>query len=568
MRVRTAFVIIPVLLGLAACCLAEPASRPAGAALPADRELAEWVQRGEGVFDLVLELWATARPYGRKGPIDAKKALALWKRIAPRLPKEDLLRQRICYTVAKVFEQSDPATAAKIAESCKYPSWSASLYRRAGKKDDERRMSDVAKQHARREEAFQKLMKRFTRREADLQDWLGKQPVMERIEFLTSGVAGPWARQCDKGFSHFVASLPKNVRLRRVMTLYYTPCGKCGLSPSDGELDLAEPILRTTAAALPDKLGRTYRLLVQAGMGESSWLTGPLRIPGDWGPTGNALRVTGELLRAAPGAKAEILAVARKWAEANKTPAQRCRWLALAAFLQDGAPDVRRDWETVLPKKLRGTEIQRRWALAWLPNELAEAPKKPLKFTTNHVPNAVAQAARKCATAEDKILACDAIGALPAPAGLEVAMAMASQDSPLQLWRMAVDALRRQYRRAGRRRGAAAGPPAPLPAFAALLPAFRKALYPRLSQRQETDFVLKFLAELRDPKLDAEVARHLLAKQFTGTRFMQYSASTGMIYKGMSWDRTISAFQALGQDKSFKQAKYAARLARDLLAAK
>lgn len=224
---------------------------------------------------------------------------------------------------------------------------------------------------------------------------------------------------------------------------------------------------------------------------------------------------------------------------------------------------MRRDWETVLPKKLRGTEIERRWALAWLPNELGEAPKKPLKFSTNHVPNAVAQAARKCATAEDKILACDAIGALPAPAGLADAMAIASQNAPLELWRMAVDALRRQYHRARRERGDAALPP-----FAALLPTFRKALHPRLSQQQDTDFVLKFLAELRDPKLDAEVARHLLARKFTGERFMQYSAATGMTYRRLSWDKTAAAFQALGRDKSFKKAKYAARLARDLLAAK
>ena len=120
-----------------------------------------------------------------------------------------------------------------------------------------------------REAAFRKETERFKKGEIDLNDWLGKQAVMKRIEFLTTGVNDAWSRQCDKGFSHFVASLPDNPRLRRIMTLYYSPCVEDNFNSRDGELNLAEPMLRTTAESFPDALGRTYRLLVEGGAGEA-----------------------------------------------------------------------------------------------------------------------------------------------------------------------------------------------------------------------------------------------------------------------------------------------------------
>ena len=283
MRVQREFVIAALALGLTIPCFGQPVRPPAPSGVPADRELAAWVEAVEGVFDPVLELRAILGPCREGKRIDGEKAIGLWGKIAPRLPKDDLLRQRTCYAVAEVFAKTDPARAARIAEECTYPAWSASLYRRAGKVDDAERMDRLAKEHARRKDAFRKEAKRFLRDEADINDWLRKQPVMQRIEFLTTGVDGPWARQCGKGFSHFVASLPENVRLRRVMTLYYTPCVEDNFNSVDGELNLAEPILRTTATAFPDKLGRTYRLLVRVGMGENTWFSGPLRIPGDWG---------------------------------------------------------------------------------------------------------------------------------------------------------------------------------------------------------------------------------------------------------------------------------------------
>ena len=91
-------------------------------------------------------------------------------------------------------------------------------------------------------------------------------------------------------------------------------------------------------------------------------------------------------------------------------------------------------------------------------------------------------------------------------------------------------------------------------------------MYPRLSQGREYGFVLKFLAEMQDPRLDEQIARHLLAKEFDAAPFLHRCAATAAIYDEMNWSKTISALQTLGRDESFEKADYAARLARDLLA--
>ena len=185
--------------------------------------------------------------------------------------------------------------------------------------------------------------------------------------------------------------------------------------------------------------------------------------------------MTADLLRTVPQAKSQILAVAKERAEALQNPIQRCRWRALIAFLEDPAPGDRRDWESLLPKKLRGSESERRWALAWVANELAEARGKPLEFHSPDVPKAVSEAAGKCATPEDKILACDAVKELPPPAGLDAVLEIAVQDVPLEVWRMAAAAIQQQHRRdtSGARRehvprGTAAG-------FRELIAGIRKA---------------------------------------------------------------------------------------------
>jgi hypothetical protein len=526
-----------------------------------DPQLAAWVETREGVFDLVLELRVASVQYPINKQFSSKRTLELWEKMAPRLPKEDILRQRTCWAVVRAAGDADPAKAAEIDQQQERPSWAAQYYRKAGRTADADRMQRVVADSFEREAAFRKETERFKKGEIDLNDWLGKQAVMKRIEFLTTGVDDAWSRQCDKGFSHFVASLPDNPRLRRIMTLYYSPCVEDNFNSRDGELNLAEPMLRTTAESFPDALGRTYRLLVEGGAGEASWSTGPTRIPGDWGPTGNALWMTADLLRTVPQAKSQILAVAKERAEALQNPIQRCRWRALIAFLEDPAPGDRRDWESLLPKKLRGSESERRWALAWVANELAEARGKPLEFHSPDVPKAVSEAAGKCATPEDKILACDAVKELPPPAGLDAVLEIAVQDVPLEVWRMAAAAIQQQHRRARQERGGSTYPAEPLPDFVNLLPALRKALYPHLREPQECQFVLTLLAELRDAELDAEMARQLLASK--DPQFLPRCAVVA--HDGLvSCEKTVSAIEELGRDASFAEAEWAARLAQEL----
>ena len=54
-----------------------------------------------------------------------------------------------------------------------------------------------------------------------------------------------------------MASLSGQVRLRRALTLYYIPCVGDNFNSVDGELNIAEPILRTTAAAVSSALWLT-----------------------------------------------------------------------------------------------------------------------------------------------------------------------------------------------------------------------------------------------------------------------------------------------------------------------
>lgn len=535
-------------------------------ALPDPEELAAWVQSRETVFDDVLELQSLTYPHREGAVANAERIVELWNTIAAELPENDLLRQRSSYIAAKLFKQTNPHRAAKIAEDSIYPAWSASLYLKAGKREDSERMERLAQTREQQTKAFQKQIIRFSSGQENMTEWLLGQPVMDRIKFLTSGVGNPGSQQHQQGFSGFTASLPDNIRLRRVMTLYYQPSVEDNFNSIDGELNLAEPILRTTAKTFPEKLGKTYRTLVESGTGVNGWFTGPLRIPGDWGPTGNALKVTADLLHDAGAAKDEILAVAKTQAAKADNPNMRCRWLALVAYLEDGHPDMRTNPDAILIEKLDGTESQRRWALAWLPNLLAEAaPRTPQEYKNMGVPDAVISNAGKCATDEDQILLCNAIGTFPPPTGLEQVMNIASaQSSNLSVWRNAVDAIFRQYSRVRVQPARELDPVMPNPDFIRLLPALRKALYPRLSDKPDCSTVLRILAELQDPELDGQIARHLLGGKIEGTTFMQSSAATVSFYKHLQWPRTIAAFEALGKDQTFAQSEYAARLAKDL----
>lgn len=537
-----------------------------GTGLPEPEELAKWVEHREKIFDEVLELQSFANPPAEIPGADTKRILELWNAIAAELPENDLLRQRLSYIAAKSFEKTDPERAAKIAEGSTHPAWSARLYRKAGKRADAERMDGLAKVRKQEEETFYEQIRRLNGSWESKSEWLLGQPVMDRIRFLTSGVSDPWIYKTKKGFSGFMAPLPENVRLRRVMTQYYQPCVEDNFNSIDGELNLAEPILRTTAKAFPEKLGRTYRLLVEAGIGVDHWFHGPLRIPGDWGPTGNALKVTADLLQDAGSASGDILDVARTAAAKSETPGMGCRWMALAAYLEDGHPDMKTDPDAVLVSKLNGSENQRRWALAWLPNLLAEAaPRSPQEYKTMDVPNAVVANAGKCVTAEDQILLCNAIGTFPPPAGLEQVMNIAAErSSNLEVWRNAVDAIRRQYYRSRVQPASESDPTTPNPDFVRLLPDLRKALYPRLGEKRDCGSVLTILAELQDPELDGEIARHLSARKFEGTSFMQSAAATASLCKHQRWTKTIVAFESLGKDRSFAEAEYATRLANDL----
>ncbi len=534
--------------------------------LPEPEELAAWVQTREIVFDDVLELQWLTYPPRDKAVANAERIVELWNTIAAELPENDLLRQRLSYIAAKPFEQTNPHLAAKIAEDCIFPAWSASLYLKAGKREDSERMERLAQTREEKTKEFQKQISRFSSGQENMTEWLLGQPVMDRIKFLTSGVCNSWSHQDQQGFSGFTVSLPDNIRLRRVMALYYQPSVEDNFNSIDGELNIAEPILRTTAKAFPEKLGKTYRILVESGVGVNEWFTGPLKIPGDWGPTGNALKVMADLLHDADAAKGEILFVARTQSAKLDNPNMRCRWLALAAYLEDGHPDMRANSDAILIEKLDGSESQRRWALAWLPNLLAEAaPRTPQEYKTMGVPKAVISNAGKCATDEDQILLCNAIGTFPPPIGLEQVMNIASaQSSNINVWRNALDAISLQYSRVR-------VPPAreldavmPNPDFIRLLPALRKALYPRLSDKLDCNIVLRILAELQDPELDGQIARHLLGGKLEGTTFMQSSAATVSFYEHMQWPQTIAAFESLGKDQKFAESEYADRLAKDL----
>ena len=534
--------------------------------LPEDPSLAQFTLRTEGIFDLVLELRGLTRDRKNHSPESDRRVLELWEKMVDTLPEDDLLLQRIAGNVAKYFLGRD---ALKVAQINEYdnPDWAASLYEELGRLADAARMEAKGERYRRREEELWEWHAGLEEGGGDIKTWLDGQPVADRLSFLTTGVSNPWARGGDRGFGYSVASLPDNARLRRAMTLYYFPCRDCGLSSFDGGLDVSEPILRLTAEAFPQRLGETYRLVVAAGHGQYGWHTGPYRIPGDFSPTGNALVLTRDLLRLAPDARKGILAVARAKSREAVEPPRRCRWQALVAYLEDGAPDPGEEAKQMLMAKLAGTPPERRWALAWIPNELAESAPDPYPYVTDRaLGEAIAAAAAKCQTPEDRILALDALGIVPPISGLEFICQMAGSEEP-GMAEMAITAILTQYRRAQPLTHDEESRLAiqPNEDFVAALPALREAFYPHLPEQawKRGEDLMHMFAELGDPGLDAEVAGRVGRDGFDRANHVRDIVLTARWYPGLEWGKTITAIESLGQDPSYEHADYAARLARE-----
>lgn len=537
--------------------------------LPGDAKVAKWVTQREAVFLPVLELQYRLSPYAPKAAKTpkgfAENEVALAK-ISAVLGKDDLLTRRLSGRCAKQFEQTDPARAAKIAEACTYPAWSAGLYRKAGDKINADRMAAEARRFKQQQDEYAKQRQKVgTDRDYLRNDLAGKSPI-ERVRYLTAGPVDPWLTGNDKGFTYY-ASLTgiNNDRLRLALAMYYQGCASCGLSSIDGELDVTEPLLRLTARCRPDLLGPVYRF---RGF-ETAWFdSGLLKIPGDFGPTGNGLLVTCDILKDAPNAKREILDVARSRAGIKgRTPDQVARWAALAAFIEDGAPDPRLDWPGALIKKLTGSDAERRWALAWLPNQLAESAPRPYPYIKDaKIAAAVVAASRKCKSPVDQVLALDALRVCPPSAGLSAICELAGGDAKLRVGY--IHALKGQYNRVvapadSRSELKTFRPPAE---FAQALPQLRKAFYRHVRADYPSRFLLKMFAQLADEQFDAKIAEILLDDGFDQTGFMQYVAVYAQLFPKADRTKTIAAFETLGKRANFKHAKYAARLAKEIKA--
>ncbi len=429
--------------------------------LPEDPKLAAFTTQVESVADEYLALEALnvgqMESLGWRGPDEATRACArvLWDRLREQLPVQSELRLRAQAMTQALFEWKDGGTQAPatrdVLPGAKPPgpvvrAWS------------------------------------LTGRDADSQ--------------VCDSVAG------------FLKPFPPNPRLRRALLLHFSPC-VIDFSSFDGPLDVTEPLMRATAAALPDRIALTYALRLAKAKTEPQLEASIFiadvppfhRIPLDLGPTGNALRVIRDLVAKDDAQRLALLAIAKQRAEAQAPAQRRARWVALVAYLEAGVPDPGTPPEAGLARALSADMASARWALGLIPNELHESVPRPYPHVRDRALTA-ALAARSEAleTDEDVVLALDAVSrAAPGTGAPLLVRAAGSKLSGVR--DAALAAIKRQVEQLPDPRGAHA-------VFAPHIDGLRMGL---ASQTCTSDEALQTLADLGDLKLDVEVAACLLS---------------------------------------------------------
>jgi hypothetical protein len=515
--------------------------------LPDDPALATWTLSVEPAIGPYLALAAATTRGTAPTPERRACVQSLWKRIAASsVPRDGVLRKRAADLAAR-FLKGD-AVAASIAEEGGAYATAAWLYDGLGRPLDAARLRK-AEQDA---------------------EAAGKARVEEHASAAHGDAAAEMrffvtlpddirAKGCERGLPALLARVP-GARLRRVLAVHYRPCLFDNYNSIDGELDPFEPLLRETAAAAPRELAGTFELLAMADpsaldVSETGmfWAGAPFgRVTGDLGLTGNALHVTRDVLREAPDAAPGVAAAAKRQADRHVGSHRRARWLALQAYVEAGAPDG--DDGPTLLAALSAPAPARRWALAWLPNELEEhAPTPPKLVGEPALVAATTRAALASDAAEDWVLALDAVATLEPPAGVE-AIARAAANPDDGVWRAAVAALRAQLTHVGW--GSVAT------RFAESRATLTTAFVPRLCAERD---IVNLLAAMRAPELDGGVAGCLGAPSFADTSFMQTAAVAACAGDGHAsrWPRTVAAFEELGRSGDPSIREYAARLARD-----
>lgn len=477
------------------------ASAAPTAPAPVDTVTRRWLERVERAFDAAVEIRgfrARPIPTGEAGRAAIDRLEAAWRTVdASGLPGDDRVRGQAAATVAQLLQAYDPERHARLA---------ARLAATAGPQD----------------------------------------------------VAPPWLAALlaradhDQGFEQWIATAPTDLRVRRALTLYYVPMRSCGLSPIEGPLDVSEPMLALTARTFPGELAALYERLSYALLhGNGAQFPPGAVVPGDRATTGNVLRLFRKLLRVAPAARDDLVARLPRVIAATPDLSGRARQAALLAWLADGAPDPDAG-NPSLAAALRGTDRARRWGLGWIrgiaPGRLDAA-----------LTAAIADAARRAATPEDRMLAMDALTLAPHADGLEgILVAGRAADDDLLL--AAVSAL-----------GMMAGWPhrAPIPAVRAAVMARRDRVHAvfasRLCDRRVAHQLVTIFAELGETRLDADMARCLRAADVS---IMQIFAAHALSRPSGQWDATIAAFQALAGKLPPDQREYPARLAHELRAAR
>jgi len=586
--VRRALPAMMLALVCSAARAAEEGPLPLPLPLPKDPFAAAWTREVESVFYDYLELMGPVRPVLPGEKLDRKarvrRIFAAYRRIAKsNLPENDLLRREAARMPADRLRRLDPAAAAEFAVEADDLRTAAHLYQSYPRLGKERAVPRLERELERREREYLKRRaepgKGAGGYEAVLDNrrrvtgWKKGPATSEQwITMVTTDRRNPWSRQYLGGFTEFAKPFPNNARLRRALALYYTPSLVCGNSHVTGDMEISEHILRLTAEGLPGELGRTYAAVARAGLGQFAGMSdlpsrgGPWRIPGDYGTTANGLLLARDLISRAPGAREQILATARELGLAHRYSQRRCRWRALAAYIEDGMPDPGEEWKAAILPKFSGSERERRWALAWAASKVAESWEMPRpRVLEVELAAAAAQAASKCRTPEDVILALEVLAYCMPPDGLDSIMAAAgSKDRNVR--KFAVFALEQQYQRAGK--------PDPIGRPTVVRPQvlvdrleeLRRAFHPHLDSHPGKYLLPRLFADLGDTRLDAALAAKLLGMRYFDQSFVQEASNAAARRPGLGWKKTLAALDALsGKGRHGQTAAAAAERVREAI---
>jgi hypothetical protein len=524
--------------------------------LPDDPALAAWVLAVECALYPTLELlyldaqlaefvrsrWDGA-PGARRGDAEPVDVAALGRAIEEKawpafvsvetsgLHEGDPIRQRARGVMVAMRGAYAPAEAARQAEAWGLLSDAGLYYRRAGLADDESRVNAASRADARGGDETDGLplaIAPFVRGFSDERYWA-----------------------CRAFTSDCFAALPPNARVRRAVALAYTPAPSCGSSSPEEGYDVAEPLLRTTAEAAPDELGRTFGFLTYLSRGSIGWRgrgapSGD--VPGDFGPGKGALRVARELFRADPDGAARFARTVRDVAGAIEGGAGP-RWAALIAYLDEGAPDPGGDeaWPALAALLSRGTPRERRWALGWVgppgrAHRAYEPPRGAAAEREAALTAAVTEAALRAEDDDDLALAMRALTAFPneeaLPAIVRAAQGAAWQDAARALEQLSFsDADRRLWGEMPPPRGSRWQSMPPSPALRGVRAELHRGLAPHVCDGDATA-AFSALARLDDPALDEVTAACFAARPPGWTRLAHALGEDAPAHPAVGWAAT------------------------------